>query len=89
LHDLLKKDSFNWGPNHTNAFNILKYKMTHAHILALPNFSLPSTIEIDASSSWIGAVLMQQRKPIAFYSQALGKTASTQSVYHKEALAIL
>jgi hypothetical protein len=32
---------------------------------------------------------MQQGQPIAYYSQALGPKASTQSTYHKEALAIL
>jgi hypothetical protein len=32
---------------------------------------------------------MQNGQPIAFYGQALGPKASAQSIYHKEALAIL
>jgi hypothetical protein len=32
---------------------------------------------------------MQQGKPLAFFSQALGPKAAAQSTYHKEALAIL
>jgi hypothetical protein len=59
LHDLLMKDSFNWGPNHTLAFNTLKTKMSTAHVLALPNFSLPFILETDTSDSGLGAVLMQ------------------------------
>jgi hypothetical protein len=43
LHALLKKDAFNWGPEHTVAFSALKSKMSNAPILALPNFSMPFT----------------------------------------------
>jgi hypothetical protein len=49
--------------------------MTSAHVLALPNFNIPFTIEIDASRSGIGAVLIQLGRPVAFYSQALGPKA--------------
>jgi hypothetical protein len=88
LHDLPKKDSFKWTPQHTIAFNTLKEKMSPTLVLALPNFSLPFSLEIDASQSGIGAVLMQSR-PIAYFSQALGPKVYAQSTYHKEALAIL
>jgi hypothetical protein len=83
FHDLLKKDSFTWTYQHTQAFNTLKLKMTNARVLALPNFSLPFQPEIDASRLGIGVVLMQKGQPIAFYSQALGPKASAQSTYHK------
>jgi hypothetical protein len=89
LHDLLKKDNFQWGPEHTAAFSALKHKMTIAPVLALPNFSMPFILETDASGLGIGAVLMQQGRSIAFYSQALGPTTLAQSTYHKEALTIL
>jgi hypothetical protein len=63
--------------------------MSIAPVLALPDFSLPFTLETDASGFGIGAILMQSGRSIAYYSQALGPKASTQSTYHKEALAIL
>jgi hypothetical protein len=89
LHNLLIKDSFEWGSKHTLAFNTLKHKMTSTPVLALPNFNQPFTVEADASESGIGAVLMQNGQPIAFYSQAPGPKVSTQSTYRKEALKIL
>jgi hypothetical protein len=89
LHDLLNKDSFYWTNDHIAAFITLKNRMTSAPVLALPNFSLPFTLEIDASGYGIGVVLMQKGRPIAFFSQSIGPKALAQSTYHKEALAIL
>jgi hypothetical protein len=89
LPNLLKKDSFLWNASHIEAFNTLKNKMTATLVLSLLNFSQLFTIETDASGSGIRVVLMQNGQPIAFYGQALGPKASAQSIYHKEALAIL
>jgi hypothetical protein len=66
LHDLLKKDSFHWTEQHTIAFTTLKQKITEAPVLALPDFKLPFMLETDALGMGIGAVLMQQGKPLAY-----------------------
>jgi hypothetical protein len=50
--------------------------MSSAPVLALPVFPLPFTLEIDASDTGIGAVLIQQGKPLAYFSQALGPKSS-------------
>jgi hypothetical protein len=63
--------------------------MCSAPVLALPNFKLPFILETNALASGIGAVVMQEGRPIAFYSQALGPKAAAQSTYYKEAPAIL
>jgi hypothetical protein len=89
LHGLLKKYSFQWQTKDTTVFNNLKEKLSSAPVLALPNFTLPFTLEIDASWTGIGAILMQLGQPIAFYSQVLGPKVVVQSTYYKEALAIL
>ena len=63
--------------------------MTMTPILVMLNFSKPFTIETDASSDSIGAVLTQQGRPIVFMSQALRVAKLSWSTYAKEILVIL
>jgi hypothetical protein len=89
LQDLLKKDSFKWTDSQSVAFEQLKTSLIAAPVMALPDFHLPFTLETDASGRGFGAVLMQQGRPIAYFSKTLGSKASALSTYDKEALAIL
>lgn len=63
--------------------------MTTCPVLALPDFTKPFVLETDACGTGLGAVLMQAGKPLAFYSKSLGPKAVAQSIYEKDALAIL
>jgi hypothetical protein len=63
--------------------------MTFPPVLTLSNFQWPFILETDASGTGLGAVIMQQGKPIAYFSKALGPKAMTLSIYEKEGLAIL
>jgi hypothetical protein len=89
LHNALKKNSFQWSTEQQNAFDQLKTVMSQPPLLALPDFSLPFAIETDACETGIGAVLMQQSKPLAYYSKSLGPNNAAKSIYEKEAMAIL
>jgi hypothetical protein len=90
LTNLLKKGTlFIWTPETKTAFQALKNALVTTPVLALPKFSLPFTIETDASDKRIGAELQQQGHPIAFVSKALGIKAQGLSTYEKECLAIL
>lgn len=72
LTELLKKDKlFIWTSIHASAFQLLKTVLSTALVLALLDFTLPFHIEIDASGSGIGTVLLQGGHPFAFISKSL------------------
>lgn len=89
LTELTKKDNFSWGAEADAAFKLMKVIMTSPPVLVLPNFSLPFEVECDAAGRGIGAVLMQQRKPIAYFSKALSQGNLAKSVYEKELMALV
>ncbi|XP_048627208.1 uncharacterized protein LOC125595466 [Brassica napus] len=90
LTEVIKKSvGFTWGPTQEDAFQMLKEKLTSAPLLALPDFSKTFEIECDASGIGIGAVLMQDKKPIAYFSEKLGGATLNYPTYDKELYALV
>ena len=90
LHELTKKNvPFIWGNAHDFAFNELKRLLTEAPLLALPDFSKTFEIECDASGLGIGGVLMQNGRPIAYYSEKLDGARLNYPIYDKELFALV
>lgn len=90
LTNLLRKGvEFQWTPEVHTFFESLKHALATAPVLALPDFNKTFVIETDASDSGIGAVLSQDKHPIAYVSKALGPRTKGLSTYEKECLAIL
>ncbi|MCH82099.1 hypothetical protein A2U01_0002896 [Trifolium medium] len=86
---MLKKHCFKWSEEALKAYETLKQKMDGIPLLTTPNFNLPLEIETDASRIGLGAVLMQQVKPLAFFSQALSDKGRLIPVYERELMAIV
>ena len=90
LTDVIKKNvGFKWEQTQEEAFQILKGKLTQAPLLVLPDFSKTFEIEYDASGVGIGAVLMQDRKPIAYFREKLGGATLNYPTYDQELYALV
>ncbi|KAK1648938.1 hypothetical protein QYE76_066743 [Lolium multiflorum] len=90
LNELTKKNvPFVWGKAQQKAFDELKKRLTEAPLLVLPDFAKTFEIECDASGLGIGGVLMQNGKPVAYYSEKLDGARLNYPIYDKELYALV
>jgi hypothetical protein len=90
LIEVIKKNvGFHWGADQENAFATIKDRFCSALVLALPDFNKIFEIECDALGIGIGAVLMQDRQPIAFFSEKLSGASLKYPTYDKELYALV
>ncbi|XP_052756325.1 uncharacterized protein K02A2.6-like [Galleria mellonella] len=90
LRLLLKKDSeWLWEAQHTEAVDKLKAKLASAPVLALYCERTPVVVSVDASSVALGAVLLQDGRPVEFASLTLTDTQTRYAQIEKEMLAIV
>ena len=83
LNELTKKDvPFVWGDAQQEAFMLLKDKLTHAPLLQLPDFNKTFELECDASGIGLGGVLLQDGKPVAYFSEKLSGPSLNYLLYN-------
>ena len=86
----LSKDRvpFNWGPEHDEAFSLIKKEVTAAPILAYYNPNKLMVLQTDASCKGLGACLLQNEKPVYFANKALTETQKGYMAIELESLAV-
>ena len=90
MRGLLKKNvHFAWTSDMEREFVSIKEAIASAVRLVHFDPSQPSVIETDASLKGLGAVLLQNGKPVKFISKSLTKAESDYSNIERELLAVL
>ena len=83
------KKEFKWTHGADKSFETLKQKVVELLILALLDFNKVFQVECDVSDNAIGAILSQEGKPIAFFSEKLKDAKRKYFVYDQKVYAIV
>ena len=87
--EVIKGISFKWTPKAQIVFEEIKDKLTRAPVLALPCFEKVFEVECDASGIRIVGILVQEGRPLTFFSKKLCESKYKYSTYDKEVYAIV
>ena len=83
------KNDFKWTHATDKSFETLKQKVAELLVLALFDFNKVFQVECDASGSAIRAVLSQEDKPPALFSENLNDAKRKYYVYDQDFYAIV
>ena len=78
-----------WKSEQQSAFESIKHAITSLPVLAYFDKTKKHTIQCDASKKGLGAVLLQESKPVMYVSRALTETEQRYSNIERELLAIV
>jgi hypothetical protein len=83
--DTIRKEhnSFNWKEEAKKGFRVLKAKITEQPILVMSNFKKTFQVKCDASGVAIGAILSQDSKLVAYFSEKMNYVKRKYSTYDK------
>ena len=89
LSNLTGNVRFEWTKECQQAFETMKSILVTDVLLAYPNRNLPFDIYADASDYQMGAAILQNGRPVAYWSRKLTSTQRNYTTMEKESLAIV
>jgi RNase H-like domain found in reverse transcriptase len=84
-----EKSKWTWGPEQKQAFKDIRNTIACQVLLKYPDFTKPFDVYTEASDFQLGAVISQDKWPIAFYSQKLNSAQQNYIAMEKELLSIV
>ena len=82
------KSPWKWERKHQEAFEECKKMLVEHATLAFPDFSKPFYLWADASDIQLGATLVQDNRPLGFYTRKLNAAQRNYTVGEKELLSL-
>lgn len=83
------KHPWDWSERCEQSFLALKHALTNAPLLTSPDVNKPYEVVTDASTVGLGAVLLQDNRPIAFESRKLSEAEHNYTTIEQEMLAVI
>ena len=89
LSNLTGKANFFWTDQCEKAFNTMISILSTDVLLAYPNHNLPFEVYSDASDYQMGAAIVQNGRPVAYWSRKFNSAQRNYTTMEKELLAVV
>jgi len=89
LTSIKNTKQFHWTDECQKAFETMKAMIAHDTLIRYPDHNLLFQVYTNASDYQLGAVIMQEGQPVAFYSRKLTPAQRNYTTMEKELLSIV
>jgi hypothetical protein len=90
LTNLTRKDKrWEWTEECQEAFEKVKHALTNVPVLAPPELGMPFKMVLDASGVGLGAILLQDGRPVAFKTRKLSPAKQNYTVTKQKMLGVI